>query len=145
VRALDPLDIETSVEVNDLFARYNQAADRSDPVAWAATFAKDGVYDSERKQLEGRDALIEHMTKVRDEPRYAWARGGLHLTVNSVIRRNGRWATATSNFVVVMPNDRGQLTVGAFGVFTDELVRDTGAWLIKRRVAQISATSLPDS
>jgi uncharacterized protein (TIGR02246 family) len=133
------LDVGTSVEVADLFARYNAAADRSDAEAWAATFAEDGVYQSGDTSLEGRESLVAYMQQLRGESPAAPA-GALHLTTNLRVRRDGRWASATSNFAIVSTATGNDLAIAGFGTFADELVQ-AGGWLLRRRTVEIVARS----
>ena len=59
-----------------------------------------------------------------------------HIISNPRIELHGDTTTATSRYVFVMRGPEGQPTPALSGVYHDELVRQGGRWLIKRRFAE---------
>jgi hypothetical protein len=132
-RALHQIDPGAYVEIVDLFSRFDQAADRGDPDAWAGTFAPDGTYERSAVRLSGREELISYLTGTRADLDGHAERGSLHVTTNAVIRVDGEWGRATSTYLLFARDGAGHAVLHDVGLYEDELVVVEGRWLLSHR------------
>jgi len=130
------INSQTWAEIQDLFARYNQASDDTEPESWAKTFTPTGVFDNGREKWSGQNALVAFMTTVRDEPRFGWARGGLHTTFNAIVVQDGDIASSKSDHMLMTVVNR-QPQIQILARFHDELQRINGRWLFLLRRVEI--------
>ena len=128
-------------EIEDLMSRYLYAFDWQDAEAYAATFTDDGVLDfaggveqghEELKQVM-RDMAVREQTKADASfpPRRHRVR---HYVTNLVLEIEGDTAHSTSYWWEFNNDARaGRPYLGTYGHYEDELVRQNGRWLFKRR------------
>src|SRR5271163_1157525 len=80
--AADTLSAQDYFEIQQLYARYNNAIDSGDAEGWAATFTADGVFNT----FVGHDALVGFVKTWREKlggaTRKHW-NNNLQLTGNS--------------------------------------------------------------
>ncbi|NWJ73080.1 nuclear transport factor 2 family protein [Pseudonocardia sp. ICBG1122] len=120
-------------EIRALNARYNFAVDQGTPEEWAATFSTDGVFHAliEGQTPKGHAELAAFVPLCRDtfDPMR-------HLTMNEVVSVSGDTATQTC-YLLFFANTAGTVS-GTVCVYTDELVREDGAWRYRdRKVAPV--------
>src|ERR1700737_2019392 len=76
------LSAQDTIDIQQLYARYNIAIDSCDAQGWAATFTPDGVFNA----ISGHDALAEFVKTWREKMNGASRRhwnNNLQLTGNS--------------------------------------------------------------
>ena len=127
-------------EIENLMARYLFAMDWNDFEAYAGMFTEDGELDYASGNAKGREAIVETIKSFKERigKHYVDADGDpaklRHVVAQTVIRVEGdrAWCTA---FWYEMANDgpQGQLKMGTFGTYEDELRRVDGKWLFARR------------
>jgi uncharacterized protein (TIGR02246 family) len=116
------LSAQDRVEMTQLVARYNHAADAGDAEAFADTFTPDGVFKKDgAPEVVGRDALVA-MVRARVPG------NARHWTLNLVIDGEGERATMLADFALLREN-RIELS----GRYRNELVKLDGAWKFARR------------
>lgn len=135
-----PSYAEDRAAIEDLMARYLFAMDWSDYGAYAEMFAADGEIEYARGTAKGREAITESVRAFKQ------AIGGIyvdskgapailrHIVGQTVIRVEGDRAFAVA-FWWEMANDGpgDKPRAGTFGTYEDELVREDGRWLFKKR------------
>jgi hypothetical protein len=111
--------------IEDLQARYLFALDFKDHDLYVTTFTEDGILDVGNGEIVGRDAI---KAAVANMP------GGRHHIANVVLRIDGDRATGRSSwFHTGNENPEGQMTIGGFGHYADDLVKVDGEWLFAKR------------
>ncbi|OYX45711.1 MAG: hypothetical protein B7Y87_03535 [Sphingomonadales bacterium 32-64-22] len=127
-------------EIKDLMGRYLFAMDWHDTDAYAACFTEDGVLDYAMATIVGRDAIREGAVKFREAVGKLFTREDgspailRHVLDHIVIRveDDEAWTTA---FWWEMTDGGPRRTpeIQSFGTYEDELVRQDGQWLFRRR------------
>jgi uncharacterized protein (TIGR02246 family) len=129
-------------KIENLMAKYIFALDWQDGEAYASTFTEDGVLDSAGGMTQGRKALREMVEKLRaaGEKRRAEDKSGLrpsrarHTVSNVFIEVDGNTARARAYWLHYnnnSPDRKG--AVDSFGHYEDDLVKQNGQWLFKKR------------
>lgn len=136
--SLPPAD--TSLQIIDLYARYNLSVDLGDVAGWARCFTDDGqfVIDGHTEwarsagvpevDLRGAAQLTAFMGEVAEE------RSVRHWTSNLVLRQ--RDANAVSGMSLMTVWDLAAARAGEVvltGVMRDHLVHDVSGWRFRRR------------
>jgi hypothetical protein len=127
-------------EIEDLMARYLFAMDYHDADAYAECFTEDGELDWAMGVAKGREAIraeaLSFKAKIGEifkdsEGRPAKLR---HAVCQKAIRIEGDRAWNTG-FWWEMTNGGpdGSMMTPSFGIYEDELVREGGHWLFRRR------------
>ena len=121
--------------IQELIARSNWAADTGDAMGWAATYVPNGVMDGLVGRLQGRQELVDYMTRLWDEPTASdWSatRGKQHWVANLVIEGADTHATAKSHFILFLPTSDGGRVL-QMGYYEDKLTKLDGEWLFEER------------
>jgi uncharacterized protein (TIGR02246 family) len=128
--------LEDVEEIRALFQDYRRALDGKDFRAYAALFARDGVFEAGDMRAVGREAifaLVDGMVGT-----LLTERGGddFHVVANVVIELTGDdRAAASSTWVYVVRGDGDVPELAKIGHYEDELVREDGAWRFALRRA----------
>ena len=127
-----PTLLEEKDAIRELIARYSFYIDGGKFDAWAETFTEDGVFEvPELMRFEGRSSIREFGNHI---PKNARGQiGMMHYTMNQIIDVDGDRATATCYMLIV--REGNPLHVDIAGRYEDELVKQDGRWLFKRRTA----------
>lgn len=102
--------------------------------AYAALFTQDGEWTGGGGSHKGRPAIREMLASTLG-PGGAINRNNFHIISNPQIDVMGDEARSVSRYLFVMRAADGRPQPSLAGVYTDDLVRENGKWLIKRRVA----------
>ncbi|MGD9997457.1 MAG: nuclear transport factor 2 family protein [Ilumatobacteraceae bacterium] len=127
-------DLESREAIRQIFTDYAKYLDSSNFAGYASLFASDGVMQAQLGQAVG-PAQIE---KVLDENLGAHVRGHLpqavHVMNNQRIDIDPSGDTATTDVIwfYLTTDPDGVPTVLQSGRYQDDLVRENGAWKIKR-------------
>jgi len=123
--------IEDKDAIRETLAEYCFRLDGGRFDDMAALFVEDGVWDTAFGKAEGRTAIAALARGLRERGPQPRPRG-VHLTTNIVIALAGERATVRSNWTVVQNGPQGP-QIGSGGAYDDEMVRQGGRWLFRRR------------
>jgi 3-phenylpropionate/cinnamic acid dioxygenase small subunit len=119
-------ELEDKDAIRDLLSLYCVCMDNGRWREMAALFTADGDWNG----TVGRAAIEAKVAAIVPTPEAGPRR--IHFLSNVIIRVNGAEAEAHSNWLVVRASDGGPI-LGAAGTYRDDLVRQDGGWLIRRR------------
>ncbi len=122
------LSAQDTVEIQQLYAKYNIAIDSGDAEGYAATFTPDGVFN----QFAGHDALVGFAKMWREKLNGATRK---HWNNNLEISGNSKQA---SGFVYLMLVDIGTkpASILATATYTDSLVKTKEGWRFAKRTTK---------
>jgi ketosteroid isomerase-like protein len=125
------LTAEDRLEIVDLVARYNLAADEKDVEATLAEYADDGVIEGFYSTGRGKEAMRQDLPAIFD------AEGTLkrHLAPNLKISGDGDVAEISYVLLVVEGEERP--AVGATAFIRDELRKVGDRWLVTRHHIEV--------
>ena len=126
--------LEDLEEIRALLMEYRRALDEKDFRAYAALFARDGVFSAGTMKATGPDeiyALVEGMLGTLLTERSG---DDFHLVANIAIELDGDRATSTSTWAYVL-RERDTPVLAKLGRYEDELVREDGRWRFQHRHA----------
>jgi len=123
------LSTDDIVEINHLYARYNNAIDSDDGAGFAACFTSDGHLDTGMGPREGTDSIDAFVGETT-----AMLPGLRHLAHSIVIDGDGDGDTATGSAFLVAYDVTGGHKVMATGRYADAFVRTDAGWRFTRRV-----------
>ena len=132
VRHLEDLD-----EIRGLLMEYRRALDAKDFRAYAALFARDGVFSAGSMRATGPEevlTLVEGMLGSLLTERSGHA---FRLVANVAIDLDGDRATSTSTWAYIVRGDDDTPVLSKLGRYEDELVREDGRWRFAHRRAPI--------
>lgn len=124
----DALSAQDTIDIQQLYARYNIAIDSGDGQGWAATFTPDGVFNA----ISGHDALAEFVKTWREKLNGASRR---HWNNNLQITGNSKEA---SGFVFLMLIDVSTKPISIVGTatYSDSLVKTKDGWRFTKRTTK---------
>jgi ketosteroid isomerase-like protein len=125
------LTAEDRLEIMDLVARYNLAADEKDVEATLAEYADDGVIEGFYSTGRGKEAMRQDLPAIFD------AEGTLkrHLVPNLKISGDGDVAEISYVLLVVEGEERPAVSATAF--IRDELRKVGDRWLVARHHIEV--------
>lgn len=125
------LSAQDYVEIQQLYARYNNAIDSGDAEGWAATFVPDGVFNT----FVGHDALVNFVKLWREKLNGATRR---HWNNNLQVSGNSKEASATVYLMLVDLGTKPPSVLGT-GNYTDSLVKTKDGWRFSKRTAKMDS------
>ena len=123
-----PPSTQEMIDIQQLYATYNQALDAGDAEGWANTFTPDGVFN---KTNVGHDALVTFAKGF-----YAQGSGmRRHWNTNLVLKST---AEGVDGSVYLMLWDVGNrpATIIVTGIYEDKLVKTKDGWRFKSRTVK---------
>jgi uncharacterized protein (TIGR02246 family) len=126
-------------EIENLSARYLVAMDAGDTETYISCFTEDGVLDWVRGVEHGREAIRKAISGFGSAraavPDGATSRPRTrHVVLNHVINVKGDTASTLAYWVAFTNNTpQKDVQVMYFGHYEDELVKQNGRWLFKKR------------
>jgi len=125
--------LEDMEEIRTLLLDYGRHLDSRDLAAYSRLFAKDGEWVGGFGSVQGPAGIQAFMEKnLGTGPNRT---NTYHLLTNFVIEVKGDTATAWSRWTFVTPGPDGRPVIAQAGRYDDNLVRESGRWRFKRRVA----------
>ena len=122
------LTADDYIEIQQLYARYNNAIDSGDADAYAATFVPDGVFNN----FNGHDALVGFINNYRDNQKGTNRR---HWNTNLAIMPSPEGARGTVDLMLVDVSVRPPV-IAAAAKYDDQLVKTADGWRFKKRVTK---------
>jgi ketosteroid isomerase-like protein len=136
-------------EIENISNRYMVAVDAGDIETVLATWADDGVLDWVGGVENGKDAIRKAMGNFGGSRKAAIPEGAAsrprtrHQIINHVIDVNGNTAKTTAYWFAFTNNTpQKDVQLVYFGHYEDELVKQNGKWLFKKR--KVYNESLPN-
>jgi 3-phenylpropionate/cinnamic acid dioxygenase small subunit len=127
--------LEDVEEIRTVLVNYGRFLDAHDLVAYSNQFAADGEWVGGFGTGKGPAGVLALMQKNLGATATGKPGSTYHLLTNFLIDVRGDTATAWSrwNFVVTSADNKPSILYG--GHYDDTLVRESGRWKFKRRVA----------
>jgi SnoaL-like domain len=126
--AAGELSAQDYFEIQQLYARYNNAIDSGDAEGWAATFTQDGVFNT----FVGHDALVNFVKTWREKLGGATRK---HWNNNLQITGNSKEASGAVYLMLVDFSTKPPSIVGTAS-YTDNLVKTKDGWRFTKRVTK---------
>jgi hypothetical protein len=127
------LSTEDHIAIQQLYARYAVGVDMKDFDQWLSTWSEDGTYVSYSSAvIEGRDALRRFAEENMAKPELR----GYHWTGNALLEPTDYGAHGVAYMLHIhAPEATGE--VGHALYYDDELVKQDGEWLFRRRTTKV--------
>ena len=125
------LSAEDYVEIQQLYARYNNAIDSGDAEAYADTFVPDGTFNT----FTGREALVGFIHSWREKMNGANRR---HWNSNLLINATPEGASGSVYLLLIDVGVRPPV-IAAAAKYDDQLVRTPQGWRFKKRTTKAEA------
>ena len=116
------------IEIQQLYARYNNAIDTGDAEGYAATFTPDGVFNT----YNGHDALVQFIHDWHDKMGGATRR---HWNTNLTITPTASGAKGSVYLLLVNVGVRPP-AIFAAAMYEDEMVKTPQGWRFKHRITK---------
>jgi hypothetical protein len=120
------------IEIQELTARYNRAADATDPGALLALFTADATVEmtgGDAPALYTGSELAQLVAPSEDQR--------VHMTMDATVELDGDTATQECTLLLVTRSRRRGLMGFFTGRYSDELVRTPEGWRFARRVVHV--------
>jgi hypothetical protein len=123
------MSLETSdtIDILQLYARYNTAIDTGDDAGFGGCFVPDGVFDSGMAVIEGREGISAFAKGT-----HAGLPGMRHNALNIVVE--GDTPNATGSAFLIGYRVDGGYQVIVTGRYQDELTKTAEGWRFTKRV-----------
>ena|SRR5277367_5135181 len=129
--ATPPLSAQDNFEIQQLYARYNNAIDNGDGEAWAATFTPDGVFNT----FVGHDALVGFVKMWREKLGGATRK---HWNTNLQIGGDSKQVSA-SVYLMLVDFGTKPPSILMTGMYADNLIKTKEGWRFTKRVTKSDA------
>ena len=126
--AVPPLSAQDNFEIQQLYARYNNAIDSGDAEGWAATFTPDGVFNT----FSGHDALVGFVKMWREKLGGATRK---HWNTNLQISGDSKEATA-SVYLMLVDFGTKPASILTTGMYSDSLIKTKDGWRFTKRTTK---------
>jgi SnoaL-like domain len=126
--AAAPLSAQDNFEIQQLYARYNNAIDSGDAEGWAATFTPDGVFNT----FTGHDALVGFVKMWREKLGGATRK---HWNTNLQISGDSKEATA-SVYLMLVDFGTKPASILTTGMYSDSLIKTKDGWRFTKRTTK---------
>ncbi|HEY2675723.1 MAG TPA: nuclear transport factor 2 family protein [Steroidobacteraceae bacterium] len=133
--ATPPMSAQDNIDIQQLYARYNNAIDNGDGEAWAATFTPDGVFNT----FVGHDALVGFVKMWREKLGGATRK---HWNTNLQISGDSKEASA-SVYLMLVDFGTKPPSILMTGMYTDSLVKTKDGWRFTKRITKSDAAPVP--
>lgn len=121
------------MDISDLVARFNRAADSGSADEIADTFTEDGVFEGPRSAARGRDEIRAYNLALEANPKSSRSLQARHLTANVVVELTSQdSARLVADLFMIVPGVSAP-EISMMGGYEDELVRTLAGWRFKHR------------
>lgn len=125
----ETLTAQDYVEIEQLYAQYNNAIDSGDAQAWAATFTADGAFN----RFVGKEALVGFIDQWRDK-----MGGANRRHWNSNLRIVGTPEGASGSvYLMLLDVSTKPASIAGTGTYADVLVKTAEGWRFKSRQTKL--------
>ena len=121
------LTTQDYADIQQLYARYNQAIDSGDAEGWASMFTPDGVFNTNTR---GHDALAQFVRDWREKRNGANRR---HWNSNLVITPTAEGANG-SVYLLLLDIGVRPAVPALTAIYEDRLVKTAAGWRFKSRI-----------
>jgi ketosteroid isomerase-like protein len=125
-------ELEDREQIRQIVVDYAKYLDSGDHAAYASLFADDGVLVAQLGRAVGPAAIEEVLDKNLGPQVRGHLPEAIHVVNNQRIDIDGDHATTVVVWFYLTTDTDGVPTVLQSGRYRDDLVRDSGAWKIKR-------------
>jgi len=126
---------EDEIAIRRILIDYHWNMDQRDFDAYAALFAKEGVWTSGDQVHKGPAEIRKMMVGIFGEPKPGQPnRRSIEITTNPEITIDGDHAKARSRHLLVWRGPDGSPQPMLAGRYEDDLVRENGEWKILKRI-----------
>jgi len=125
-QALGTLTTQDYIDIQHIYAEYNQSIDRGDPDGWAATFTVDGAFNN----AVGREALTETARKSASGPNAGRTR---HMNMSLIVKSTSTTTATGRAYLMLMDHGVAPARPVLTGVYEDDLVKTPEGWRFKKR------------
>ena len=122
------LTADDYIEIQQLYAQYNNAIDSGDAEGYAATFTPDGVFNN----FNGHDALVGFIHRWRENMKGGNMR---HWNTNLAIHGTPEGASGSVYLLLVDVSVRPP-AIATAAKYEDQLVKTPQGWRFKKRVTK---------
>lgn len=132
-------DTSARLQIMETVNRYAWGYDTRDLELMGNCFAADGVFEVLLRGHEGwgpyqgRDAIVKWLSSVmegqNDQRR--------HCVTNAIFREMGPTSALVESYLVLTAVEDGTLRVVCTGTYHDEMVKEDGAWCIRRKILRL--------
>lgn len=135
---MDSNPVADELEIRNLVARYADAVTRGDKDAWAASWADDGEWSVIGQTARGRQEVVALLAKLTASFAFVVQHAPSGVVEVDGDRGSGSWQIT----------EHGKLGNGTplftIGVYSDEYVREKGAWRFASRHFRLVYSGPPD-
>jgi uncharacterized protein (TIGR02246 family) len=126
---------EDQLAIQRVITDYARFIDAQDFDAYAALFARDGVWQNGNTVRRGADEIKAMLVGLFGSPPPGFVNAeSYHLVSNMEVNIDGDRATARSRHLLMMRGENGNPRPALAGLYEDEFIREDGQWKILRRV-----------
>jgi ketosteroid isomerase-like protein len=127
--AADTLTVQDYFDIQQLYAKYNDAIDSGDAEGYASTFTANGVF----MDNVGHDALVTFVKQWHER-----MNGAKHRHWNTNLRVSGNSTHATGSVYLMLLDISSQpATIMSTASYTDDLVKTANGWRFTKRVIRL--------
>ena len=119
--------LNDELALQQLMARYVDAANRRDGEAWAQTWAEDGCWNLMGMEVKGRDNILQLWQQVVAGFEFALLMPSTHLFEIEADTASGHW------YLQEFTRDLQGERFAAMSRYTDDYVKLNGQWLFQTR------------
>lgn len=132
-RTAGSLTTQDYIDIQQLYARYNNAIDGGDAEGYAATFVADGVFNT----FTGHDALVGFINEWRDKRNGTSRR---HWNTNLTISGTPEGASGSVYLMLLDVSVRPPV-IASTAKYEDALVKTPQGWRFKKRATRADAAA----
>jgi 3-phenylpropionate/cinnamic acid dioxygenase small subunit len=131
--------LEDVLEIQRLLVDYGAHLDARDLRAYSRLFCEDGMWTGATGTAVGPDAIREMLEANLPPNPPAPGETTWHLMANPIVDVDGATARARTMWVLLRRDAGDRPGLAVSGHYEDELVREGGRWLFRRREAFVDA------
>ena len=124
------------IDIQQLYAKYNEAIDSGNAEAYAATYVPDGVFNT----FTGKDALMGFVQQYKEKMNGLRNR---HWNTNLIITPTAGGGATGSVYLMLMNVSTQPPTISSVARYADELVKTPQGWRFKKRTTRGDSATPP--